>query len=113
MPWAVTYSDEWAAKLSGTPLGVPLHPSPAYETVLELLNFAVCYRLAQRALPAWSVPAAWAMLYGAERFLLEFFRGDPRAFWAGLSAGQWMSLALVIFGALFLARRVTLRPAPV
>jgi phosphatidylglycerol---prolipoprotein diacylglyceryl transferase len=110
MPWAITYSDEWAARLSGTPLGVPLHPSPVYETGLELLNFAICYRLAQRALPAWCVPAAWAMLYGGERFLLEFLRGDPRPFWAGLSAGQWMSVALVILGAFALMRRETLRP---
>jgi phosphatidylglycerol:prolipoprotein diacylglycerol transferase len=107
----VTYSDEWAARLAGTPLGVPLHPTPVYEAGLELFNFAVCYRLSQKALPAWSVPAAWAILYGVERFLLEFLRGDPRPFWEGLSAAQWMSLALIAAGGCVVARRLALRPS--
>src|SRR6266550_2203039 len=36
LPWGVRFSDEWAQKLSDTPLGVPLHPTQIYEFVVEL-----------------------------------------------------------------------------
>lgn len=104
LPWAITYSDPLAAELSGTPLGVPLHPSPLYEAAAELLNFALCWRLWRRRPGPWAVPALWLALYGAERFVLELFRGDPRGSWAGLSTSQWLALGMLA-AAVWLWRR--------
>ena len=96
-PWAVTYTNELAARFAGTPLGVPLHPSPLYEALAELFNFAVCASLWRRGEPApWLVVFTWVGLYGAERFVLEFFRGDPRGAWMGLSTSQWLSAVMVL-----------------
>src|SRR6266567_611368 len=36
-PWAITFSDPFAASNVGTPLGVPLHPTQLYEAGAELL----------------------------------------------------------------------------
>lgn len=96
-PWAVIYTSPDAATYAGTPLGVALHPTPLYEASLELLNFAVLLSLWRRRQPApWLVFFAWVGLYGVQRFVLEFFRGDPRGSWLGLSTSQWLSGLMVV-----------------
>lgn len=105
-PWAVTYTSELAARYAGTPLGVPLHPSPLYEVVLELGNFALCLLWWRHGEPpAWAVVFTWVGLYGVERFVLEFFRGDPRGTLWGLSTSQWLTAAMVLAAAIWWARR--------
>lgn len=106
LPWAITYTDPLAHELSGTPLGVPLHPSPLYEALAELFNFAVCLTLWRRRAPPWSIPAAWLALYGTERFLLEFLRGDARGALGPLSTSQWLALAMIALAAALWATRV-------
>jgi prolipoprotein diacylglyceryl transferase len=40
----------------------------------------------------------YTVIYGAFRFAIEFFRGDPeRPYWQGLSEAQWTTLILVAF----------------
>lgn len=57
--------------------------------------------------------ALYLLLYGVERFLLEFARYDAaeRGMWGPLSTSQWISLALVAGSALYLAWR-RMRPRP-
>ena len=51
MRWAVTYNDPLAARWSGTPLGVPLHPVQAYSALvfLTLSIFLLVWLPAQQA----------------------------------------------------------------
>jgi phosphatidylglycerol:prolipoprotein diacylglycerol transferase len=91
----VTYTDPMARKLNGAPLGIPLHPTVIYEALLELVNFALCYALWKRKARDWVIVILWMALYGAERFLLEFLRGDPRGFLGPLSTSQWLALASI------------------
>ena len=44
---------------------------------------------------------AQAFLYGLGRFIIEFFRIDPREFWGILSMSQWISLVLVVAALVF------------
>ena len=39
----------------------------------------------------------YTVVYGAFRFVIEFFRGDKRPYWKGLSEAQWTTLLLTIF----------------
>lgn len=104
-PWAVTYTSDLAARFAGTPLGVPLHPSPLYEAGLEVLNFAVLLLIWRRGRPApWTIVFTWMGLYGTQRFLLEFLRGDPRGEWLGLSTSQWLSMAMVLLAVVWFGR---------
>ncbi len=103
-PWAVTYSDPAAHRLNGTPLGVSLHPTVLYESALEMGNFLVGLALWRRKPSDGSVVAAWMGLYGAERFLLEFLRADPRGGFGSLATSQWMALGMVSFGIAWLVR---------
>lgn len=95
LPWAVVYVDPLAARFNATPLGVPLHPSPIYETLAECANFLVLSTWIWR--PRWRslIPAGWLGLYGAERLALELLRGDERLHLGPLSLSQWLGLALV------------------
>jgi phosphatidylglycerol:prolipoprotein diacylglycerol transferase len=106
LPWAVTYTDPMARRLNGTPLDVPLHPTVVYESLLELVNFALCYALWKSKAKDWAIVILWMGLYGSERFLLEFLRGDPRGFLGPLSTSQWLGLASVACSAaLFFSTR--------
>lgn len=103
-PWAITYHDALAHQLNGVPLGVSLHPSPVYESLLELGNVALLLYLAKKNPKPWSLFAVWAALYGAERFFLETLRTQHEIL-AGLTPNQWICLALVLAGASFLVLR--------
>ena len=101
LPWAVTFTSPVAARLSGTPLNVPLHPTQLYEAVAEFANFLVLYLIGRR----WRIPGqsigAYLALYGAERGLLEFLRADPGRtplFHDTVSLMQVVSIAMVCAG---------------
>jgi len=101
LPWAITYADPAAAHNVGTPLGVPLHPFPAYAALFNLGLYFVLERLYKHRPPAGMVFAAYLALYGCGRFALEFARGDEgRGFVLDgvLSTSQAISIGLVVFG---------------
>lgn len=104
VPWAITYSSRLAAEHNGTPLGVPVHPTPIYDLIAELFNFVVVVLLWRRRAPPWTIAAAWAALYGTQRFVIEFYRGDPRGHFGPFSSSQWISLVLVPAAVIVLLR---------
>lgn len=101
VPWAVVFTDPHAM----APLGVPLHPLQAYELLAYLAVFLVVQRVARSAARDGAVLLTYAVLYGAARFAMEFFRGDPPVI-AGIIVPQALSVALV---AAALASLVVLR----
>ncbi len=109
LPWGVTFTSEVAARLGGTPLNVPLHPTQLYEAAAEFANFIFLFSVARR----WRVPGqaigAYLMIYGVERGLLEFLRGDPGRtplFHNAVSLMQIVSVALLLAGLLLWSRGI-------
>jgi phosphatidylglycerol:prolipoprotein diacylglycerol transferase len=101
LPWAITYADPAAATNVGTPLHVPLHPSPAYESLLNLCLYVVFELLYSRRPSAGRVFATYLLAYGGGRFLLEWTRGDAaRGFVlsGALSTSQLIALAMIGLG---------------
>jgi phosphatidylglycerol---prolipoprotein diacylglyceryl transferase len=91
LPWAMSYPD-------GTvPTIFTVHPTPIYETAIMLGTFWLLWRLRGRLLAPWSLFGLWAVIYGVERFLMEFIRRNPEELW-GLTAAQLSSIALVAIG---------------
>lgn len=87
LPWAVFTAGTWR------------HPVQGYEAAFNLVLYIALRRLLLRRAAPGSVTAVYLVAYGAWRFFIEFFRGDPRmAAWAGLNAAQALSLAFVIAG---------------
>ena len=98
LPWAVTFSSEYANRHVGVPLGIPLHPSQAYESLAALAIFLILLRSFKRPHFPGQVFLLYLMLYGAVRFLLEFARGDTvrGLYFDGLiSTSQIVSLILL------------------
>ncbi|MDQ3803330.1 MAG: prolipoprotein diacylglyceryl transferase [Acidobacteriota bacterium] len=111
LPWAVTFPAE-AERATGVPAGTPLHPAQLYESAAALLIFLFLLWLHRRKRFGGQVIAAYAVLYGATRFAIEFFRDDPRGDIAGLttltglSTSQLISLFVLLGGlVLLLVRR--------
>lgn len=111
VPWAVTFHDPEAAAVSGTPLGVHLHPTQLYEMAAEFINFAILYWLIGRKKFEGQVIGLYMFLYGVERYVIEFFRGDPgRGEVFGIMSGtQLISIGLVIGGGILWMIRMPLR----
>ena len=99
--WGVTFTDPTAGKISGTPLGVRLHPTQLYESVAEFLNFGLLAWLGMKRRATGQIIGAYFILYGIERGTIEFFRGDPGRtlmFHDRVSLMQLVSVALILGG---------------
>lgn len=113
VPWAVLFTNEYAHANVGTPLYENLHPTQLYDAGAELIIFLflLAFERRGRAFPGrtfWT----YVLLYAGSRFVIEFYRGDPRGMVGGLSTSQFVSVLLVpLAGAMlvWLARR---RPTP-
>jgi phosphatidylglycerol:prolipoprotein diacylglycerol transferase len=82
----------------------PRHPSQIYEALLEgVLLFLILWWMRTRLrLPRGVLTGAFFILYALLRIVCEFFREPDPAWSVGLlSAGQFLSLFLVIIGAAF------------
>jgi phosphatidylglycerol---prolipoprotein diacylglyceryl transferase len=116
LPWGVTFTDPVAGKISGTPLGVSLHPTELYEAAAEFLNFGLLLWLGIKRRLKGQIIGAYFILYGIERGTIEFFRDDPGRtlmFHDRLSLMQVVSAALIVVGVfLFLRGRGAAVPFP-
>jgi phosphatidylglycerol:prolipoprotein diacylglycerol transferase len=96
LPWAMVFPQ------SGD--GIARHPSQLYELGLEGITlFILMWWFARKPRPTAQVSAMFLMGYGTFRFLVEFTR-EPDNFLGllagGLSMGQWLSIPMVVLGAL-------------
>ena len=103
--WAVTYTDPLAARWSGAPLGVAVHPVQAY-AALGFLTLSICLLL---WLPYRRQPgdAAGLLLLGAGVvvFITEFWRdseGRGAVLGGALNGPQCAAILLVLAGGLVL-----------
>ncbi|HXN74244.1 MAG TPA: prolipoprotein diacylglyceryl transferase [Candidatus Acidoferrales bacterium] len=115
VPWSVTFTNPLAEQLAGTPLGVHLHPTQLYEAAAEFLNFLILVWIGKRQRFTGQIVGTYFLLYGVERCVIEFFRGDPgrtMMFHDTISLMQVVSLALITTGA-FLWWRGLRKGAPI
>lgn len=92
-----------------------VHPTPIYELLIGVAIFWILWRLGARFIkthaPDGLVFAAYLVLSGVARFLVEIIRINPRSFY-GLSNAQAASIVSMIAGAILFAflRRATTAP---
>jgi phosphatidylglycerol:prolipoprotein diacylglycerol transferase len=95
LPWGITFKNPLAASLVGTPLNIRLHPTQLYEAGAELLILVVLLTTEKRGRPfAGRTFWAYMLLYAISRYIIEFYRGDPRGALFGMSTSQVISLVL-------------------
>ena len=95
VPWGVEFT-ELGHQLTGVPTGVHLHPTQLYESFAALGIFFFLLWLHRRKLFSGQVILCYAVLYGAARFIIEFFRADPRGDIAGLTTLTGLSTSQLI-----------------
>lgn len=86
------------------PNGVKLIPTQLISSAGDFIFCGILLWYAGRKPKTGRVAAAWMLLYGAGRFVLEFLRNDFRGSVMGLSTSQFISIGIVAAGAaLYLA----------
>jgi phosphatidylglycerol---prolipoprotein diacylglyceryl transferase len=104
LPWAVVFSNP--ATIHGTPLGVPLHPTQIYASLVQLLLFAALLWLLIRPHYDGEIMGAWLFVTGLSSFLLSFLRGDGVLLLSGLlTVTQLVAAAMVLAGGLLCLQR--------
>ena len=91
--WAITYTDP----RSMAPLNVPLHPVEIYEIAAYLLVFLLVWQTRGKYKTPGFAFLTYLAGYGAARFTVEFFRGNPAIFAWGIPAAQVFGVALILF----------------
>jgi len=110
LPWAVVYQNPNAM----APLGVPLHPTQAYEAILLAALFAALWLGRERLARLGDGAVAGAYLLGlaAIRFGLFYLRDEPSVL-LGLKTAQLIGLGIAFLAILILiAARRQMRPTP-
>jgi len=101
LPWAVTFTDPRGL----APLGLALHPTQLYSALTNFAIFSVLYFVARpRQRFEGQLFGLYLTLYPPARFVIEFFRDDPRGALGPLSTSQALGIPLFLFGLWILAR---------
>lgn len=109
LPWGVRFRSNEA---SPVPLDKTLHPVQLYESVADLIIFAILYRWFNRNHRPGVIIGLYLVLYSTGRFIIEFFRFHEQPLAGPFSLTQWIALALLALGAgiLLNGRRTVLTP---
>jgi len=103
LPWGMSFPnaiigwEQWTRE-NDLPIDVRVHPAPVYETMLYGLVFLVLWRRRLTPHPDGYILWMYLLLSGASRFLVEFVRINPKLAF-GLSEAQFISLAIMLIGA--------------
>ena len=114
VPWAITFTNPYAAANVGTPLNIPLHPTQLYEAGAEALILMLLLTTESRG-RRFPGRTFWLymLLYAISRYIIEMFRGDPRGTVLIFSTSQFISVLLVplaIVMLVYLGRRESPEP---
>lgn len=95
LPWGVRFS-ELGHQVTGVPIDTHLHPTQLYESFSAFIFFALLIWLHRRKTFDGQVLLTYGVLYGTTRFIIEFFRGDPRGDILGLTSLTHLSTSQLI-----------------
>jgi len=115
VPWAMAYPraivgwnsqtvlklDDHYQLVSGFFPGVRVHPAPVYETILYLGVFTILWSMRKTSYPPGRIMYWYLLLGGAARFIVEFWRINPRVFYM-FSEAQLIAFAMMILGSVAL-----------
>jgi phosphatidylglycerol:prolipoprotein diacylglycerol transferase len=92
--WMGVKFTEKAHQMSGVPLDTMLLPTQLIQASVNLLSFIFLLWLWKRRTFEGQIILAYIMLYSLERFIIDFWRNDPRGEFLGLATSQLISLIL-------------------
>jgi phosphatidylglycerol:prolipoprotein diacylglycerol transferase len=96
--WLGVHFTERASELTGVPVDTALVPTQLIEAGANLLIFALLMWLWRRRAFPGQVIYAYLIIYSVARFIIEFWRADPRGQILGLSTSQFISVVMFVAG---------------
>ena len=109
-------SDAWDQHLKlgligpSAPRSLPVHPVQIYEALIAAAIAVWLHR--RKALFAGEISLRFLAAYSTARFVIEFFRGDNKPIYWGMTISQVTSLLLISFAIGFALRRVRAGATP-
>jgi phosphatidylglycerol:prolipoprotein diacylglycerol transferase len=95
LPWGVKFT-ELGHQITGVPIDTYLHPTQLYESFSMLIVFFFLLWLHKHRRFTGQVILFYALLYSLIRFIIEFFRDDPRGDILGLTTLTGLSTSQII-----------------
>src|SRR6267378_3406555 len=95
LPWGVKFT-EAGHTITGVPTDTYLHPTQLYESFAMFVVFLFLLWLHKKRRFSGEVILTYALLYSIIRFVIEFFRGDPRGDILGLTTLTGLSTSQII-----------------
>ena len=99
----------WSQKLGGLISPLSLHPTQLYEAGATALIFATLLVVLRKRSFEGQVILLYAALYSIARFVIEFWRDDPRGQLAGLSTSQLIAIVVFVVSVALYVRRMKAR----
>jgi phosphatidylglycerol---prolipoprotein diacylglyceryl transferase len=96
----------WAEKLGGLNAPLHLHPTQLYEVGATLAIFIALLLVFRHRRFYGQVFLTYALLYAVARFIIEFWRDDPRGEIIGLSTSQFIAVILFIGAVIVMVLRL-------
>ena len=100
-PFAFIYTNPDAI-IPNRLLGVPTHPYPIYDMIMNLAIVAIIWPLRKKRLPDGSIFAIFSLLYAASRFIISYVREERVWFW-GLQEAQVVAIIMLVASIVALA----------
>jgi phosphatidylglycerol:prolipoprotein diacylglycerol transferase len=118
LPWGVAFPEGLPPSTAGNlaafgvtvPAGVDpstvlaVHPTQLYETLLMFLAFTVLWKLRLKDWGTGTLLGVYLMMAGVERFFVEILRAKDDRFFAGFTAAQLTSVAILVVGVMLFVR---------
>lgn len=83
--------------VAGLSPDVSVLPTQLFEAALNILVFAALMLYTRKKRKGFTALYVYLTIYGVERFVLEFFRGDEiRGIFGAFSTSQWISIILIV-----------------
>jgi phosphatidylglycerol:prolipoprotein diacylglycerol transferase len=95
LPWGVQFT-EAGHEVTGVPIDVHLHPTQLYESFAALAIFFFLIWLHRHKKFSGQVILFYGLLYAITRFVIEFFRDDPRGDVFGLTSMTGLSTSQIL-----------------
>jgi phosphatidylglycerol:prolipoprotein diacylglycerol transferase len=92
--WIGVRFTEQAHQINGTPINVALLPTQLFEAGANLVIFVLLLWLRKKRAFYGQIILSYIVLYSVERFVIEFWRADPREQIMNFSSSQFISLCL-------------------
>ena len=96
LPWAISFPN------GSPPTTLTVHPTQLYDTLSMLIVFVILWRIRKRDLPLGWMTSVGFIIFGVQRFFMEFLRSTSPSFIPGVSQAQIISVILFALGGIML-----------